>query len=249
MVDLSVVVPVYNGKKHLPLLLKELVPILEAQEFAWEVFFVDDHSPDGSFEIVRQANRQDGRIRGCRLGENRGQQNALFCGLKFCQGERILTMDDDGQHPVFRIPDLIRILDEGHDAVYMVNRDPGRKTLLRLGTGMTDLFFCFFCGKPVGVEIGSFRILRRSLAERLIGRSGRFVYISALIFRSRPRPDVISLRYDPNESRTGGHELPGGSRFSFFRRLILFLKLFLYYGPFGFFLPNRGDAFKVEELL
>ena len=245
MVGLSVVIPVYNGASGLDGLFTSLVPVLEEWGRSWEIFLVDDHSGDGSFEKVREYHMKDRRITGCRLQKNRGQQNALYCGLCSCSGEYIITMDDDGQHPVDRIPFLIRTLEEEkREAVYMVNRNPERERILRLGTYATDLFFRLFCGKPRGVEIGSYRILRRALVERIKGQSGKFVYISALIFRSKPRPSVRSLRYEALPLTSGGK-----SRFSFKRRLIVFVRLFFYYGPFRRFVPRRGFPYAVEAAL
>jgi glycosyltransferase involved in cell wall biosynthesis len=99
LVDLSVVIPVYNGRNNLTSLIQDLIPVLDESGKSWEIFLVDDHSRDNSFNLIRDFNREDKRIRGCQLRENRGQQNALLCGIHSCRGDLILTMDDDGQHP------------------------------------------------------------------------------------------------------------------------------------------------------
>ena len=187
---------------------------------------------------------KDRRIRGCRLAENRGQQNAVYCGLLSCRGWNIVTMDDDGQHPLSRLTDLIETLEQGWDAVYMVNRTEERSGIQRFGTGVTDLFFRLFCGKPAGVEIGSYRIMKRSLVERFEKTPSRFVYISALIFRSRPDASVCSLRYEPDKS-----EVMRSSRFSLKRRAVVFARLFLHYGPFRKLIPSRGAPYSIEDIL
>lgn len=228
-----------------------VLPSLEGLNRSWEIFFVDDHSRDGSYDLIKSFHERDNRIRGCRLNENRGQQNALFCGLSSCSGELVLTMDDDGQHPISRLPDLLAEIEMGWDAVYLVNRDGGRPVILRLGTFMTDLFFRLFCRKPSGVEIGSYRIIRRSLIENFSENPGRFVYISALIFRSRPVPRVTSLHYTPGDS-------PGmrNSRFSLRGRLKVFILLFLHYGPLRRIVQwidsrtgHENQPYEIEEIL
>jgi hypothetical protein len=156
-------------------------------------------------------------------------------------------MDDDGQHPLSRLAEMIKTLEEGWDAVYMVNRDPARRAILRGGTWLTDLFFRLFCGKPEGVEIGSYRILRRSVIERIRDQEGCFIYVSALIFRSKPRPAVCSLHYDSREAAVPAGE--GLSRFSLMKRVRVFLRLFIYYGPFRRLVPQRGKPYRVEEKL
>ncbi len=244
LVNLSVVIPVYNGASHLESFLDNLVTCLEKTDHTWEVFLVDDHSGDGTFHTIRKMNGKDSRIRGCRLSENRGQQNAIYCGLLSSRGRYIVTMDDDGQHPLSRLTDLIETLEKGWDAVYMVNRTGKRSGIQRFGTGLTDLFFRLFCGKPAGVEIGSYRIMKRTLVERFEKTPSRFVYISALIFRSMPEAAVCSLRYEPEKS-----EAMRSSRFSLKRRAGVFLRLFIHYGPFRKLIPFRGEPYTIEDML
>ncbi len=221
-----------------------LSPVLDDTDMDWEIFFVDDGSDDGSFAAIRELHRSNRRIRGCRLRENRGQQNALFCGLVSSSGRYLITMDDDGQHPVREIPVLLKILKSGYDVVYAVNRDPHRNRILRWGTALTGLFFTLFCGKPGSVEIGSYRCLTREMVDRFSRVQGDFVYVSALIFRSRPSPSAYSYRYHPDPVL-----LIPGSRFSFFRRFSVFLKLFLHYGPFRSFCRKKRKPFHIGEIL
>ena len=219
---------------------------MESLDRSWEIYFVDDHSRDGSFELIREYNLRDRRVGGCRLVENRGQQNALFCGLLSCRGEIAVTMDDDGQHPLSRLPQLLETLEAGWDVVYMVNRDGCRNSILRLGTYLTDRFFSLFCGKPAGVEIGSYRILRRSVIENFRNQGRKFIYVSALIFRTLPPPAVCSIRYNPREAAVPA---PETSRFSLLKRAGVFLLLFLYYGPFRRLILQRAEPYRVEETL
>jgi glycosyltransferase involved in cell wall biosynthesis len=246
LVDLSVVIPVYNGRNNLTSLIQDLIPVLNESGKSWEIFFVDDHSRDNSFDLIRDFNREDKRIRGCQLRENRGQQNALLCGIHSCRGDLILTMDDDGQHPPRRIPEMLGALETGVEGVYMVRTGGKRSWLLRWGTNLTDLFFTLFLGKPGHVKIGSYRIIKRSLVERF-PLSGSFAYISALIFLSRPRPVLKTLFYHNSEGRNNGE-----SRFSFKSRIHLFGRLFFYYGPLkliGKVWNRRGKPYDVEEIL
>jgi len=235
MVDLTIVIPSYNGRKNLSPLVKELVPVLEGTGLLWEILFVDDCSTDGLFEEISLFHRQDRRIRAVRLKENRGQQNAVYCGLNEASGELIITMDDDLQHPPSIIPLLIAKVLEGFDLVYAVDRSSSRSLILRAGTALNGLFFSFFLKKPFVIEIGSYRIMKRELVNRIKGDNSVFIYVSALIFRLKPRPEVCSFRFTPPvlTGRTG-------SRFNMKSRFHLFRKLFVNYGPFRFLLNKES---------
>ncbi|WP_343060157.1 glycosyltransferase [Spirochaeta isovalerica] len=225
-------------------LLQRLVPVLESTALLWNVLFVDDGSRDGTFGKLKEVRKSDSRIRGIRLAENRGQQNAVYCGLCQADSELIITMDDDLQHPPELIPELISRVSDGADLVYAVSRGKGRPFLLRGGTALNSLFFTLFLRKPSRVEIGSYRIFTRSLVDRIKGEKRAFIYVSALVFRLRPGAEVRSFRFSKVPSV---HREP--SRFSFRGRVRLFSRLFRHYGPFRFLFLHHGEPYRIEEVL
>lgn len=244
MVDLTVVIPSYNGKANIFPLLEDLVPALDKTGLLWEILFVDDGSTDGLFDEILEFHKGNCRIRAVRLKENRGQQNAVYCGLNEAAGELIITMDDDLQHPPSVIPRLISKILEGYDLVYAVDRTSSRSWILRAGTLFNGLFFSFFLKKPLTIEIGSYRIMKRDLVNRIKGDTSNFIYVSALLFRLKPRPEVCSFRYTP-PLKQGKGKL--GSRFSFKSRMRLFHKLFINYGPFRFLVNKRGESYRIGD--
>ncbi len=244
MVDLSVVIPCYNGRSNLVPLIEELTTVLQNTGLLWEILFIDDCSTDGTFTELSHFNKRDCRIKAIRLMENKGQQNAVYCGLNEAVGELIITMDDDLQHPPSLIPRLISTVLEGNDLVYAVNRTAKRPMILRAGTWLNGMFFSLFLKKPFSVEIGSYRIMKKELAKRLKGEKKRFIYVSALIFRLRPRPEISSFRYTLSPGSTNLI-----SRFSIKSRYRLFRKLFFSYGPLRFLVKRSGEPYRIGDRL
>lgn len=244
MVDVTVVIPSYKGLHNIEPLLQRLVPVLDSTGLLWNILFIDDHSPDGTFNKLKQIHAVDSRIKAIKLAENRGQQNAVYCGLSRAKSELMITMDDDLQHPPEIIPDLIRRIAKGGDLIYAVSREKSRPLLLRWGTALNSLFFSLFLGKPQDVEIGSYRIFKRSLVERIKGEQRKFIYVSALVFRLKPKPEVQSFRFLSTES-----ESQGNSRFSLKKRFYLFYLLFSHYGPIRFLIKRKGNPYHIGEEL
>ncbi len=131
--DISVVVPLYNEEESLPELMAWIDRVMEENNFAYEVIFVDDGSTDRSWEVVEQLAVQYAPVRGIRFRRNYGKSAALYCGFEAAQGEVVITMDADLQDSPDEIPELYRMVkEEGYDLVsgWKKHRhDPLGKTL------------------------------------------------------------------------------------------------------------------------
>ena len=112
MLDLSVVIPVYNEEENLPLLWPELRRVLEPLGLQFEVLFIDDGSRDRSAEIVRGFRDADPRVRLIRLKVNSGETAATDAGLKSARGRWLVTMDADLQNDPHDLPMLLAHLDQ-----------------------------------------------------------------------------------------------------------------------------------------
>ncbi|HSS76849.1 MAG TPA: glycosyltransferase family 2 protein [Thermoanaerobaculia bacterium] len=109
--EISVVIPVFNEEKNLPLLAAELQGVLPALGRSHEVIFVDDGSTDDSFEALCKLARQDSAVRIVRLRRNTGQSAALAAGFRAAQGGIVITLDADLQNDPADIPGLLARLD------------------------------------------------------------------------------------------------------------------------------------------
>lgn len=114
---ISVVIPVYNEAQNLPLLHERLLSVLTTLPFTYEILFVDDGSADQTFSIIRKLNQKDIQTKGLSFSKNFGHQIALYAGLQHAQGDLVITMDGDLQHPPEFIPRLIEEYQKGFDIV------------------------------------------------------------------------------------------------------------------------------------
>src|ERR1041385_1356950 len=120
----SVVVPVYNSESSLRELHERLKKVME-KAGSYELIFVDDGSKDKSWKILEEIkNANPDHVVAISLARNFGQHNAIVCGFSNAKGSRIITMDDDLQHPPEEIPKLIAKQDEKKcDIVYGIYED------------------------------------------------------------------------------------------------------------------------------
>lgn len=133
--DISVVIPLYNEDESLPELYDWIERVMAANNFSFEVIFVNDGSTDHSWDVISELAARSEHVKGIKFRRNYGKSPALYCGFKEAQGDVVITMDADLQDSPDEIPELYRMIkEEGDDLVsgYKQNRrqgDPLSKTL------------------------------------------------------------------------------------------------------------------------
>lgn len=133
--DISVIIPLYNEEESLPELYAWIERVMKANNYTFEVIFVNDGSTDRSWEVIEALGKQSEHVRGIKFRRNYGKSPALYCGFEEAQGDVVITMDADLQDSPDEIPELYRMIKEdGYDLVsgYKLNRsqgDPLSKTI------------------------------------------------------------------------------------------------------------------------
>ena len=117
MKKISIVVPVYNEQENLKEFHKRITAIMNDTGYDYNLVFVDDGSKDSSAFILKQLVEEDNHVEAYLLSRNYGHQMALTCGLDNADGDAVITMDGDLQHPPELLPELIRLWEEGSEIV------------------------------------------------------------------------------------------------------------------------------------
>ena len=126
-IDLSIIVPVFNEEKNLPLLHAEIKAAGDKLGRTYEIILVDDGSRDGSWEVLRSIQASDVRVRAIRLRKNFGQTAALSAGFDNARGRIIVTLDADLENDPADIGMLIDKIEEGYDLVSGWRKDRWKK--------------------------------------------------------------------------------------------------------------------------
>ncbi len=131
--DISVVVPLFNEEESLPELHAWIQRVMAANNYSYEIIFINDGSTDHSWETIEDLSRKEENVKGIKFRRNYGKSPALYCGFKEAQGDVVITMDADLQDSPDEIPGLYQMITEEHyDLVsgYKQKRyDPITKTL------------------------------------------------------------------------------------------------------------------------
>lgn len=131
--DISVIVPLYNEEESLPELYSWIARVMKANNYSYEVIFVNDGSTDNSWKVIEELSNKAEEVKGIKFRRNYGKSPALYCGFKEAKGNVVVTMDADLQDSPDEIPELYKMITEdGYDLVsgYKQKRyDPLSKTI------------------------------------------------------------------------------------------------------------------------
>lgn len=118
MIDISIVIPLFNEAESLPELSAWIDKVMLANNFSYEVVFVDDGSIDESWEIIKNIQSKNNNYKGIKFQRNYGKSAALNEGFKLSTGKVVFTMDADLQDSPNELPEMYKmIVDENYDIV------------------------------------------------------------------------------------------------------------------------------------
>jgi undecaprenyl-phosphate 4-deoxy-4-formamido-L-arabinose transferase len=207
VMNVSVVIPVYNSSPVLSDLVTRLKPVLASNFEAYELILVNDGSKDSSWESICCLVAQNSWIRGINLMRNYGQHNALLCGIRKARFEIIVTMDDDLQHPPEEIPKLTEKIGTGYDVVYGSPIQEQHGLWRDLASAITKISLEATIGINTARMVSAFRALRTQVRDAFADYKGSFVSIDVLLTWGTTRFTAVSVRHDPRKIGSSNYTL------------------------------------------
>lgn len=168
MKKITILLPAYNEEKSFPAIKECMKQVIETSpQYDWEFLMVNDGSTDNTLQQMIRLHNEDKHYNYIDLSRNYGKEVAMMAGFDYANGDALIIMDADMQHPVEVIPDMIHWWEEGYDDVYaerMASKETWfkRKTsqwYYRLLQSLTRV--------PIQKNTGDFRLLDRSCIDAL----------------------------------------------------------------------------------
>jgi len=189
--SIDLVIPVYNEEGVVEQTYMEVCSVIDTLPHKFTIYYIDDGSEDKTVESLNALAQKDKRVVVLELSRNFGHQAALTAGFDAAQGNFVISMDADGQHPPGLIVEMISLFEQGYDIV-----------------------------QAQRIEVGSFSFkqVTSSVFYRLINTiSGTQMVPGAADFRGMSRQAVDALKAMPEYHRF----LRGMISFMGFKQVIL----------------------------
>ena len=193
---LSIVVPVYRSSASLEPLVNALDQARPNLGPAVELILVNDCSPDNSLAVIRELSAKHEWIRHLDMMRNYGQHNALLAGIRAARFDRIITMDDDLQHPPEELPKLIAALTPEVDVVYGCPYTQQHGLLRDFASFITKLTLQKAIGAQTARMVSALRIFRTQIRDAFVDYNHPNVNIDVLLTWGTSRFHAIHVRHD-----------------------------------------------------
>lgn len=205
-INVSVVIPVYNGEESIGRLVEKLIEVLTGL-YELEIVLVNDNSPDHSEAVCEGLfNAHPEIVRFFSLAKNVGEHNAVMAGLNQASGDFMVIMDDDFQNP---ISEVVKLLDYATrndcDVTYTYYKKKKHSFFRNLGSRINDKVANLMLRKPKNLYLSSFKVLNRFIVDEIVKYDLPYPYIDGLILRTTEKIGKIEVAHHKREQGKSGY--------------------------------------------
>lgn len=234
LLDISVVVPVYNNANGIAPLCSAVYEALSNKKF--ELILVDDGSIDQSWLTIKDIAKKFPFVKGYKLSENNGQHVATLCGITQSSGEWIAILDDDLQ---FSPNDILSLIESGEkenaSLVYGIPKNKKHQFGRNLGSKLLSAILKKHGGlKTTG---SSFKVIHSDLRKEILAFQHPFLFLDEVLQWNAHHITKVDVDHKEREN--------GKSTYSFWKLISLStnyilryttlpLKLIAYFGSITF---------------
>lgn len=201
---LSFVIPCYRSANTVSHVVEEVLTTVNGK-FDYEIILVNDGSPDNTLSVLVALSARDQRIKVVDLARNFGQQGAFMAGFQQVSGDLVVILDDDGQCPVAELPKLLEKIDQGWDVVFAKYPERKDRLLRRVASRINYWFAELLIGKPKGLAITSFCIMRRFVIDEVLKYPNPYPYLAGLLLKSTNKVINVQMNHRPRMSGESGY--------------------------------------------
>lgn len=212
---ISIAIPCYKSADTIETVVFSVInEIKKRNENSYQIILVNDYPNDSTFEVIKRLCKKDKSIIGINLTRNFGQTAAKMAAIPFFDGDVLIFMDDDGQHPAEYIYSLVDKINEGYDAVYAYFSEKEHSLFKRLSSRVNSKILEINGTKPKGIHISSYYALSKVAVDAYIDYKSPFPSMGGYINRIIENSTEVEM---PHYKR-----LAGKSNYSLKKLLMLF---------------------------
>jgi polyisoprenyl-phosphate glycosyltransferase len=204
----AIVLPIYNETGVVEKIHARIRLVVDKLPHQFTFYYVDDGSSDGTDKSLFALAKKDRRVKVIVLSRNFGHQAALSAGLDHAEGDIVISMDGDGQHPPEMIPEMLGLIQQGYDVVQTQRMDAAQPASVKKWTsGLFYRLINVISGTRIVPGTADFRAISRAAVDALRAMPEYHRFLRGMVaWIGFP---MIILPYQPEE------RISGYSKYSF----------------------------------
>lgn len=168
MKKVTIIIPAYNEAESFDEIKTNMQEVVRNNiDYEWEFLLINDGSTDDTLQKMEKLCIADKHYHYIDLSRNYGKEIAIMAGLDYAQGDAVIIMDADMQHPINIIPEMLTYWEEGYDDVY-AQRERSDESWMKRNT--SKLYYTILqksTNIPIQKDTGDFRLLDRKCIDAL----------------------------------------------------------------------------------
>lgn len=208
MEKLSFVIPCYGSEQTIRGVIDEIKDEMAAlSQYKYEIILVNDCSPDHVWREIELLCKENSNIVGINLAKNFGQHAALMAGYRECEGDIVISLDDDGQSPVNEVSLFLDKIHEGYDVVYGEYPEIKQSGFRKFGSKLNDIMATQFIGKPDNIKMNSYYAAKKYIIDEMVKYQNAYPYVGGLVLRSTRNVTNVLVHQREREIGASGYTL------------------------------------------
>ncbi|ESU30003.1 dolichol-phosphate mannosyltransferase [Flavobacterium limnosediminis JC2902] len=202
MIDISIIVPLYNEEAVFSQLINRLKSVIDKTEFTCEVILINDGSIDNTAQLVEEICLQDNRFTGILLSRNHGHQLAVSAGLANFRGKKgAMIIDGDLQDPPELVNDFYKLLMNGYDVIYAIRKNRKESFFKKTAYSAYYRLQKKISSFNIPIDSGDFSMLSRRVVDNMNAMPEQSRYLRGM--RAWVGFKQIGYEYDRDERQAG----------------------------------------------
>ncbi len=207
MPHLSIVSPVYNAEKIIPVLVERIESSIKKITSDYEIILVEDCGPDNSWEVIENIAKTNLKVVGIKLSKNFGQHYAITAGLDQAKGDWVVVMDCDLQDQPEEIEKLYKKAQEGFDIVLARRFDRKDRFFKKYFSKMFYRTLGYLTGSDQDETVANFGIYNRNVVKAVVSMRESIRYFPTMVKWVGFKSTKVNVEHDDRNEGASSYNL------------------------------------------
>ena len=167
---IAIVIPCYNEVLNIQKIIQEIDVVFQNLEYNYEIILVDDGSSDNTVEVFKLESDINSKVKFIEFSKNFGKDQALKAGIDAADGDALVTIDADLQHPPSLIKEMIEKWESGYEIIYTYRKENNPDASIKNKIGSKAFYKIINYLSDINLEngIADYRLIDKKVIRALV---------------------------------------------------------------------------------